>query len=107
MARASMLPPYLVLLPVGFTEPGRSPGLLVSSYLTVSPLPRPPFGKAVEAVYFLWHCPYPKLERWALPTTAPCGVRTFLPSMTPVAVARNQAPGRSSDPPGLACSLRP
>jgi hypothetical protein len=24
---------------VGFTEPGRSPGLLVSSYLTVSPLP--------------------------------------------------------------------
>src|SRR4051812_43894957 len=33
--------PYLVLLPVGFAEPGRSPGLLVSSYLTVSPLPRP------------------------------------------------------------------
>jgi len=27
------------LLPMGFTEPGRSPGLLVSSYLTVSPLP--------------------------------------------------------------------
>jgi hypothetical protein len=26
---------------MGFTEPGRSPGLLVSSYLTVSPLPRP------------------------------------------------------------------
>ena len=24
---------------MGFTEPGRSPGLLVSSYLTVSPLP--------------------------------------------------------------------
>ena len=33
--------PYLVLLPMGFAEPGRSPGLLVSSYLTVSPLPRP------------------------------------------------------------------
>src|SRR5438132_14009451 len=32
--------PYLVLLPVGFAEPGRSPGLLVSSYLAVSPLPR-------------------------------------------------------------------
>src|SRR5665213_231899 len=31
--------PYLVLLPVGFAEPGRSPGLLVSSYLAVSPLP--------------------------------------------------------------------
>ena len=38
------LPPYLVLLPMGFTEPGRSPDLLVSSYLTVSPLPRPPEG---------------------------------------------------------------
>ena len=31
---------YLVLLPVGFAEPGPSPDLLVSSYLTVSPLPR-------------------------------------------------------------------
>ena len=29
----------LALLPVGFTEPDRSPDLLVSSYLTVSPLP--------------------------------------------------------------------
>ncbi len=39
--RASIqsLPSYLVLLPMGFTEPSRSPGLLVSSYLTVSPLP--------------------------------------------------------------------
>ena len=27
------------LLPMGFTEPDQSPGLLVSSYLTVSPLP--------------------------------------------------------------------
>ncbi len=34
--------PCLTLLPVGFTEPSRSPGLLVSSYLTVSPLPRGP-----------------------------------------------------------------
>jgi hypothetical protein len=35
---------------VGFTEPARSPASLVSSYLTVSPLPtlRP-------AVCFLWH----------------------------------------------------
>src|SRR4051812_12972833 len=40
-ALTSTLLPYLVLLPVGFTEPGRSPALLVSSYLTVSPLPRP------------------------------------------------------------------
>ena len=31
--------PYLALLLVGFTEPRGSPLLLVSSYLTVSPLP--------------------------------------------------------------------
>lgn len=34
------------------------------------------------AVYFLWHFPYSArangAERWALPTIAPCGVRTFL-----------------------------
>jgi hypothetical protein len=28
---------------LGFTEPARSPGLLVVSYTTVSPLPVPPF----------------------------------------------------------------
>ena len=32
--------PCLTLLRVGFAEPGWSPNLLVSSYLTVSPLPR-------------------------------------------------------------------
>jgi hypothetical protein len=31
--------PCLTLLLVGFTEPSRSPGLLVSSYLAISPLP--------------------------------------------------------------------
>ena len=41
IAGSNALPPYLVLLPMGFTEPSRSPGLLVSSYLAVSPLPRP------------------------------------------------------------------
>src|SRR3954471_25078478 len=54
--RPTALLPYLALLPVGFTEPGRSPDLLVSSYLTVSPLPR---GSLRVAVCFLWHCPYP------------------------------------------------
>jgi len=44
----------LALLPMGFTEPGRSPGLLVSSYLTVSPLPT---GMTPQAVCFLWHFP--------------------------------------------------
>lgn len=48
----SGLTPCLTLLPVGFAEPGRSPDLLVSSYLTVSPLPR-----STSAVCFLWHFP--------------------------------------------------
>src|SRR5206468_5068422 len=44
-ARATPLLPYLALLRVGFAEPARSPAPLVSSYLTVSPLPpRHPFG---------------------------------------------------------------
>jgi len=30
-----------------------------------------------SAVCFLWHFPCPR-GRWALPTTIPCGVRTFL-----------------------------
>ena len=65
----------LALLPMGFTEPDRSPGLLVSSYLTVSPLPA---ERTPQAVCFLWHFPWPR-GRWALPTIAPCGARTFLP----------------------------
>jgi len=31
--------PYLALLRMGFTKLSRSPGILVSSYLTFSPLP--------------------------------------------------------------------
>ena len=49
--------PCLTLLPVGFTEPGRSPGLLVSSYLTVSPLPRGP----KPARRFTFCCTFPGL----------------------------------------------
>jgi len=37
--RATPCVPLLALLQVGFTEPGQSPGLLVSSYLTFPPLP--------------------------------------------------------------------
>ena len=74
------LPPYLVLLPVGFAEPGRSPGLLVSSYLAVSPLPR---GPSPRGGLFSVALSLPVTGRWALPTTAPCGVRTFLRGMTP------------------------
>jgi len=102
---------------VGFAEPGRSPGLLVSSYLTVSPLPRsrPGVSRAgSEAVYSLLHFPYRShmtwLRRWALPTTAPCGVRTFLRGMPPGRpispvdhssdhTGTTQAPRRSSRPP--------
>jgi len=66
------------LLRVGFTEPPQSPAALVVSYTTVSPLP--PDQAATwtpTAVCFLWHFPagYPGS---ALPTTLPCGARTFL-----------------------------
>src|SRR5215211_15702 len=59
----------LILLQVGFTEPSRSPGTLVVSYTTLSPLPRP---RGVPAVCFLWHFPAGH-PGWALPTTLPCG----------------------------------
>ena len=82
-------PSCLTLLPMGFTEPDRSPGLLVSSYLTVSPLPA---GRTPQAVCFLWHFPWPH-GRWALPTIAPCGARTFLPPVFPED-AKKTASGR-------------
>jgi len=48
--------PYLALhREMGFTKHPASPPGLVSSYLTVSPLPRPP--KETQAVYFLLHFP--------------------------------------------------
>ena len=80
--RSFRLESLLTLLRVGFTEPPRSPGALVVSYTTVSPLPR-----SRGAVCFLWHCPagHPGLP---LATTLPCGVRTFLGSMTRVPTSR-------------------
>ena len=50
--------PCLTLLPVGFTEPSRSPGLLVSSYLAVSPLPHGP--KSTRR--FAFCCTFPGLS---------------------------------------------
>jgi hypothetical protein len=50
--------------------------MLVSSYLTVSPLPRLRQAET-EAVCFLLHFPWNHF-RWGLPSTLPCGVRTFL-----------------------------
>jgi hypothetical protein len=64
----------LTLLQVGFTEPPQSPAALVVSYTTVSPLPP---GRSRVAVCFLWHCPAGHPGS-ALPTTLPCGARTFL-----------------------------
>jgi hypothetical protein len=85
-------PTLLALLRVGFTEPRRSPGALVGSYPTVSPLP----GRSL-AVCFLWHCPagHPGLP---LTTTLPYGVRTFLgggPKRTSDAAARSTRPSHS------------
>ena len=71
-ARSELL--FLTLLQVGFTEPLRSPGTLVVSYTTVSPLPS---CRSTAAVCSLWHCPAGH-PGWVLPTTLPCGARTFL-----------------------------
>jgi len=67
----------LALLRVGFAEPTESPRSLVVSYTTVSPLPR-----RAGAVCFLWHFPAGH-PGWALPTTPPFGVRTFLDGLPP------------------------
>src|SRR4030081_1449734 len=71
--------PLLVLLQVGFAEPLRSPGSLVRSYRTVSPLPRRLPHGPVGAVCFLWHCP-PVARPGRYP--APCPVEPG-PSSTP------------------------
>src|SRR5579863_8308538 len=78
--------PFLTLLRVGFTEPPQSPATLVVSYTAVSPLPR-----SRGAVCFLWHCPAGHPGS-VLPTTLPCGARTFLTGQTPGATARPTHP---------------
>ena len=86
------------LLRVGFTEPPRSPGVLVVSYTTVSP--SPPI-RGSEAVCSLWHCP---AGRPGLPltTTLPCGVRTFLDGTGSEPGSRRGRPTDSSAPPSIA-----
>jgi hypothetical protein len=83
------------LLRVGFVEPLESPPALVRSYRTVSPLPvRPstPGGREPpSAVCSLWHFPAGHPD-WALPSTLPCGVRTFLGRVT--SRARTRPSGR-------------
>ena len=85
MARVSLL----TLLRVGFTEPPGSLRALVVSYTAVSPLPpaRP------VAVCFLWHYPAGHPGS-ALPTTLPCGARTFLGATCHQAGAAAARPAR-------------
>ena len=64
--------PYLVLHRMGFTQLPRSPGELVRSYRTVSPLPR-----RGGAVCFLLHLPSRHRDS-PLGSTLSYGVRTFL-----------------------------
>src|SRR4051794_12167492 len=92
------------LLRAGFAEPTRSPGPLVVSCTTVSPLPprglrwsrqaRPTRTDEV-AVCSLWHCPA-GCPGWELPTALPFGARTFLDARltTYAAVARPAPPRR-------------
>jgi hypothetical protein len=89
--------PLLTLLRVGFTEPPQSPAVLVVSYTTVSPLPRARHG----AVCFLWHCPAGHPGS-VLPTTLPCGARTFLTGPKPAATARPTHPRQGYCPGGAA-----
>src|SRR5207237_10413602 len=59
--------------------PTRPPAPLVSSYLTVSPLPpRPREGRKKGGGLFLWHFPW-GCPPWPLASTLPYGARTFLP----------------------------
>lgn len=96
----------LTLLRARFTEQIRSPGSLVVSYTTVSPLPTSP-----PAVCSLWHC-LADCSGWVLPTALLCGARTFLG--TPGGVTRpSHRPVRSDEctgppaPPGSDSELRP
>src|SRR5205823_8057297 len=90
--RVTPLPLYAVLLRTGFGEPAPSPAPLVSSYLTVSPLPAAATTRALAriqtgrwpgmksrplAVCSLFHFPWTHAPR-GLPGVLPFGVRTFL-----------------------------
>src|SRR3954452_5514660 len=96
------------LLRAGFAEPTRSPGSLVVSCTTVSPLPprglrrsrqARPTRTDESAVCSLWHCPA-GCPGWVLPTALPFGARTFLGAhlTTYAAVARPAPPRRHRRP---------
>src|SRR5882672_7487795 len=73
-ARRATSPSLFGLSPSGVCTARGVTTSAVSSYLTISPLPA---DRSRPAVYFLLHFPWNR-SRWALPTTLPCGVRTFL-----------------------------
>jgi len=82
--------PYLVLHRMGFTKLPRSPGELVRSYRTISPLPV--FSNhRKQAVYFLLHFPSHHCDS-ALGSILPCGVRTFLRIFCPCKQQRQNNP---------------
>jgi len=95
-------PSYLALLRVGFAEHPRSPEGLVSSYLTVSPLPRSRTG----AVCSLWHFPSRHRDS-ALRSTLPCGARTFLPPRVGPATARGTSAMSKAKPEAKAKKDKP
>jgi len=75
--------PLFGLAPGGVYRASRVTTRAVRSYRTVSPLPDPAIARSdggPSAVCSLWHFPWP-CGRWALPTTVPFGVRTFLPAL--------------------------
>ena len=89
--------PYLVLHRMGFTQLPRSPGALVRSYRTLSPLPS---SRNRKAVYSLLHLPS-RCRDSTLWSILPCGVRTFLPVLRPLPeedahTRRSSAPLRPS-----------
>jgi len=55
----------------------------VRSYRTVAPLP---FADAKGGL-FLWHFPWGR-PHWVLPSTLPCGARTFLEGDNTLAAAQ-------------------
>ena len=75
LGRAVLERSLLGWLRVGLAEPSRSPGSLVSSYLTVSPLPLARRSVLCGAFH--------GSPRLGVTSTLPCGVRTFLERCRP------------------------
>jgi hypothetical protein len=94
--------PYLVLLRVGFTELPRSPEVLVSSYLTLSPLP--PVGGGFLSVALSFGSPrvavndHPALWSSDFPPLLGIGGATTLPTSPPFLSRINGPVGQTVSP---------